>query len=113
MPDAQRIDVNDLLVRFAGDDVVITSEKTGRRVRPRIVGAVNANRPDVTSIARFLHALGGEDALPEVFHWGSLEQASFLPRVRSGRHVLSRASWNLRDADTAAIRKTKDHDAAF
>ena len=113
VPDAQRIDVNDLLIRFVGDDIVITSEKTGRRVRPRTVGAVNANRPDVTSIARFLHALGGEDALPGVFHWGSLEHASFLPRVRSGRHVLSRASWNLRDVGTARIRKTKDHDAAF
>ncbi|APR88360.1 Lanthionine biosynthesis protein LanB [Minicystis rosea] len=112
VPAAQRIDIHDLLIRCEADEMVITSRRTGRRVRPRIVGAMNGNRPDVTSVARFLCALAGEEAVPR-FHWGALERASFLPRVRFGRHVLCSATWNLRAADMAPLRAARGHETAF
>src|SRR5207248_8026434 len=39
--------------------------------------------------------------------WGPLGHASFLPRVVSGRVILSRARWNLGESELAAFREPR------
>ena len=77
------------------DRVVLRSRRLGREVIPRLTTAHNYVAGGV-ALYRFLCALQHQDTLSGLgWDWGPLAGAPFLPRVVSGRVVLSRARWNL------------------
>jgi lantibiotic biosynthesis protein len=102
-----QIDVSDLLVSIAGDRVVLRSRRLGREVRPRMTTAHNFANPRSLAPYRFLCAHASQGTGYASWQWGVLEHMPFLPRVRHGRFVLSRARWALQDHDLAPL------DAAF
>ena len=88
--------VDDLLVSVRGDRIVLRSHRLGREVLPRLTSAHNYGRPGTLGVYRFLGALQSQGrAAGLTWSWGALDGAPFLPRVRRGRIVLSRARWNL------------------
>jgi thiopeptide-type bacteriocin biosynthesis protein len=88
--------VSDLLVRVAGERIELWSMRLGRRIVPRLTNAHNHAAPWNLPLYRFLCALQDQDALLGVgWSWGALGTCSYLPRVRYGRVVLSRALWRI------------------
>ncbi|MHA7630766.1 lantibiotic dehydratase [Corallococcus sp. M7] len=93
-PDAQRIPVEDLRVSVVDGRVVLRSKRLGREVLPRLTTAHNFSRG--LGVYRFLCMLQHEGrAVGLSWSWGALEGLDFLPRVVSGRVVLSLARWRL------------------
>lgn len=101
-PERDRIGIDDLLVSVRGDRVVLTSKRLGREVLPRLTTAHNFRLRSL-GVYRFLCALANQDVDSVVFSWGTLGKAPFLPRVRIGRVVVSRATWNLGAGDLGPI----------
>lgn len=101
-PAAQHIPAQDLLVSVRGDRIVLRSRRLDREVVPRLSTAHNYNLRGV-GMYRFLCALQGQDGGSWAWSWGALSSARFLPRVRWGRVVLSRARWRLDDRDLAPV----------
>jgi thiopeptide-type bacteriocin biosynthesis protein len=94
-PAERRIPVQDLLLSLQGNELVLRSERLGRRVIPRLTSAHDFAYLGIP-VYRFLASLqreGSNGALS--WTWEPLEKAPFLPRVRLGRLVLSSATWNL------------------
>ncbi len=109
-PEQRQIPITDLLVTVSGDAVVVSSKSLGRRVIPRLTSAHNFSRPGSLGIYRFLGALQSQGVRPGLgWSWGALEGLSFLPRVTSGRLVLSRARWRV---DAREIEELVRGDAA-
>lgn len=99
---ADPLGVDDLLVSVRGDHILLRSRRLGREVLPRLTSAHNYGRPGTLGVYRFLGALQSQGrAAGLVWSWGPLDGAPFLPRVRAGRIVLSRARWNVPGADFA------------
>ncbi|HEY0097054.1 MAG TPA: thiopeptide-type bacteriocin biosynthesis protein, partial [Archangium sp.] len=93
LPEQDQIDVADLWLSVEGSRLVLRSRKLGREVIPRLTNAHNYTSYGL-SLYRFLCMLQGE-ARGLRFSWGALAAAGFLPRVRSGKLVLSPACWNV------------------
>lgn len=98
-PSDRQIPLADLLLSLEGDQFVLRSQRLGRRVIPRLTSAHNFHGRGVAAY-RFLCWLQGGDDEGHGF-WGPLASAPFLPRVRAGRTILSRARWRLRVEDLA------------
>jgi thiopeptide-type bacteriocin biosynthesis protein len=65
-------------------------------------------------VYRFLGELQAQECVGGLaWTWGALQSAPFLPRVASGRLVLSRASWSLAKEELAALAATRDDRAMF
>jgi thiopeptide-type bacteriocin biosynthesis protein len=93
--DDRQIPVTDLRVSVRGGRVVLRSARLDCEVIPRLTAAHNFGLRSL-GMYRFLCILQYQGATPSVgWSWGPLEQAPFLPRVVSGRLVLSRARWVL------------------
>jgi thiopeptide-type bacteriocin biosynthesis protein len=108
-PDAQ-IPVTDLLVSVEGQKVVLRSKRLGREVAPRLASAQNYSLRSL-GIYRFLCSLQGQGVTEGVvWNWGSLNAASFLPRVVYGRTVLHRARWALRAEEVPELLAAKGDD---
>jgi class I lanthipeptide synthase len=104
-PPERQISIQDLRVSVAGDRIVLRSEKLGRRVVPRLTSAHNYTWRSL-AVYRFLGLLQSQAVASELFwSWGPLEEAPFLPRVTTGRLVLSRARWVL---DRKEIRRFEE-----
>jgi thiopeptide-type bacteriocin biosynthesis protein len=94
VPAGRQIPVTDLRVSVAGGRLLLRSVRLGRRVIPRLTSAHNFHTSQ--GIYRFLCALQAEGTAGDLgWDWGPLGDAPFLPRVVSGRLVLSRASWRV------------------
>lgn len=108
-PRERQIPVDDLLVTMRGDRIVLLSKRLGREVIPRLTTAHNFRLRSL-GIYRFLCALANQDCDGVGFSWGPLGNAPYLPRVRIGKVVVERASWQLDKTDldpiTAAVRAT-------
>jgi thiopeptide-type bacteriocin biosynthesis protein len=91
---ARRITPGDLRVSVVGGEVVLHSERLGRRVHPRLATALN---PDWIALpaARFLAVLAHQEAVPLAWSWGQLGDAPDLPRIRRGRVILAERCWNV------------------
>jgi thiopeptide-type bacteriocin biosynthesis protein len=62
-------------------------------------------------VYRFLCALQRQGVVSELtWDWGPLREAPFLPRVVSGRLVLSRARWNLTEAELRELGRARGAD---
>jgi thiopeptide-type bacteriocin biosynthesis protein len=92
VPADRQVPVTDLLVAAAGGEVLLRSARLDRRAIPRLTSAHNFGMSQ--GIYRFLCALQAQGRAGDLtWDWGPLREAPFLPRVVSGRLVLSRASW--------------------
>jgi lantibiotic biosynthesis protein len=110
-PDDHQIPVTDLLVSVRDGRVVLRSRRLDREVVPRLTTAHNYDGRSL-GLYRFLCALQHQNAPAGLvaWDWGPLQDAPFLPRVVSGRLVLSRASWNVPEAELRALGQTKGAD---
>jgi thiopeptide-type bacteriocin biosynthesis protein len=104
-PADRQLPLSDLLVSVRDERIVLRSRRLGREVVPRLTTAHNHVTRGL-GVYRFLCALQSQHVSPGVtWDWGPLAQAPFLPRVVSGRVILSRARWNLTGDDLAAFRE--------
>jgi thiopeptide-type bacteriocin biosynthesis protein len=104
-PPERQIPVTDLLVSVRNGRVVLRSASLGREVVPRLTTAHNVDRRSL-GLYRFLSRLRYQGVAGSLrWSWGPLAGSAFLPRVASGRAVLSRARWNLGEQDLEAIRR--------
>src|SRR5262249_12653274 len=106
-PEDRQLPLSDLLVSVQADRIVLRSGRLGREVVPRLTTAHNHLGRGL-GVYRFLCALQFQGVIPGLrWDWGPLELAPFLPRVVSGRVILSRARWNLDERDLAAFRERR------
>jgi lantibiotic biosynthesis protein len=109
-PADRQIPVTDLLVSVRNDRIVLRSRRLGREVVPRLTTAHDEDWRNL-GVYRFLCALQRQDVVSELtWDWGPLREAPFLPRVVSGRLVLSRARWNLTEAELRALAQARGAD---
>jgi thiopeptide-type bacteriocin biosynthesis protein len=102
-PADRQIPVGDLLVSVRDDRVVLRSRHLGREVVPRLTTAHNYSRRSL-GLYRFLCRLQAQDVTGSLrWDWGPLSAAPHLPRVVSGRLVLSRARWNLAEPEVRML----------
>jgi len=107
-PLPMQIPVSDLLVSVQHGRVVLRSARHRREVIPRLTTAHNFGSPSSLSMYHFLCALQGQGVAGGIeFSWGALATAPYLPRVVSGRVILSLARWRLGAAQLAAIGKSE------
>lgn len=103
-----QIPITDLLVSVRDDRIVLRSRRLGCEVVPRLTTAHNYSWRSL-GVYRFLCSLQHQDVLEGLmWDWGPLQQAPFLPRVVSGRLVLSRARWNLTEAELRMFGQAGD-----
>jgi thiopeptide-type bacteriocin biosynthesis protein len=105
-PAKDQIHLQNLLVTVRAGRVILRSSRLGKEVIPRMTTAHNYGLPSNLKAYRFLCLLqnqGVSNALS--WDWGLLEQFSFLPRVRYGRIVFSRARWRLRRKEIEILSK--------
>jgi len=104
-PADRQLPLSDLLVSVQGERIVLRSRRLGCEVIPRLTTAHNHTGRGL-GVYRFLCALQYQQVTPGLmWDWGPLGQAPFLPRVVSGRVILSRARWNLGKSELAAFRE--------
>jgi thiopeptide-type bacteriocin biosynthesis protein len=106
-PADRQIPVTDLLVSVRNNRIVLHSRRLGREVVPRLT---TAHDPDWRNLGvyRFLCRLQYQDVVSELaWDWGALRDAPFLPRVVSGRLVLSRARWNVTEAELRSLGQAR------
>jgi len=101
-PPENQIPLRDLQVTVTDGRITLRSERLGREVVPRLTSAHNFYRG--LGIYRFLGALQDQGLIGGFgWNWGPMENAAFLPRVRTGRLVLRRARWKLSAVEIHAI----------
>ena len=99
-PRDRQIPLDDLVVTVSGDQIRLRSRSLDREVVPRLSTAHNTTGESL-GVYRFLAAL--QRGIGLQWDWGALEAAPFLPRVVSGRLVLSRARWHVGGAEIRPI----------
>jgi thiopeptide-type bacteriocin biosynthesis protein len=94
-PREKQIPLDDLLVTVEGAEVVLYSKRLRRRVMPRLTTAHNYVLGNLAAyrILCSLQTQGVRSGLQ--WTWRPFDKQPFLPRVRYGRAVLSRAFWNV------------------
>jgi thiopeptide-type bacteriocin biosynthesis protein len=106
VPAGRQIPVTDLHVSVAGGRFLLRSARLGRRVIPRLTSAHNFHTSH--GLYRFLCALQTEGTAGDLgWDWGPLGDAPFLPRVVSGRLVLSRASWGVSQDELTPLAQAR------
>ena len=95
-PAEHQILLDDLWVSVRAGRIVLRSRRLGREVVPRLTSAHSTGLPRNVSAYRLLGELAGQGKT-SIFSWswGALARAPVLPRVATGRIVLSPAQWNL------------------
>jgi lantibiotic biosynthesis protein len=106
-PADRQLPLSDLLVSVQGERIVLRSRRLGCEVVPGLTTAHNHVGRGL-GVYRFLCALQYQQIVPGIkWDWGPLGLAPFLPRVVSGRVILSRARWNLGERELAAFREPR------
>jgi hypothetical protein len=103
---ACQIPLGDLRVSVRHGRVVLRSASLDRVVEPRVTVRHDYWAPHHPPILRFLALHARQGHAVALWDWGTLRQAEFLPRVRVGRTVLTRARWRI---DPAAITELAAH----
>ena len=113
-PREQQIPIDDLLVTVDGGDVRLYSRRLRRRVLPRLTSAHNFVFGSL-AVYRFLCALQTQGVRTGAqWHWEPFAKLPFLPRVRYGRTILTRARWRVapEEIKDLAARRGADRYAA-
>jgi thiopeptide-type bacteriocin biosynthesis protein len=96
LPADQQIPITDLTVSVENDQVVLRSRRLGRRVLPRLTSAHGYFHGRNLKLYKFLCLLQSQGVTGGLsWNWGTLDQASFLPRVTWGKLVFSLARWKV------------------
>ncbi len=101
-PRDRQIPVQDLMVSVVGGRVVLRSRSLDREVVPRLTTAHNFSLRSL-GMYRFLCSLQYQGVSGAGWDWGPVGQAKYLPRVRYGKLVFSRAQWVLDKTDLEPI----------
>ena len=109
-PRERQIPLDDLLVTVEGPEVVLYSARLRRRVLPRLTSAHNYTLGNLAAyrILCSLQMQGLRGGLQ--WTWRPFDKQPFLPRVRYGRAILSRAYWNVTAAELEDIAARRDAD---
>jgi len=99
-----QIPITDLTVSIVGNRVVLRSKRLGKEVRPQLASAHNFSARSLV-IYRFLCAIAMQDIRGGSWSWGALGDMPFLPRIRHGKLILSRARWLLRRSELEQLDK--------
>ncbi|MDY7230461.1 lantibiotic dehydratase [Hyalangium rubrum] len=104
VPEERQISVGELWLSVEQGRFVLRSERLGREVIPRLTCAHNFRDQRLFRLYRFLGMLQEQAQASNLrWNWGALRHAAFLPRVVSGRLVLSRARWILQPEEWRPI----------
>lgn len=107
------IPVSDLLVSVLGSRIVLRSARLGKEVIPRLTSAHNFSMRSL-GVYRFLCTLQTQGILGGLgWNWGALDSSPYLPRVESGRLVLSRACWWITADEIKPLKEAKGPEARF
>lgn len=113
-PLEQQLPITDLLVTVRSGRVILLSSRLKREIIPRLTTAHNYHSPFSLPVYRFLAMLQTQDVTGGLlWSWGVLENAAYLPRVRSGKTVLSRARWLIKGTVFEVFSKIVDESARF
>ena len=93
-PPDHQLGIDDLMLSIVDDRLRLRSRRLMREVVPRNTTAHNVDKSTL-NVYRFLSMFGAQDGEYGPWSWGPLISAPFLPRIRHGRIVLSRARWRL------------------
>ncbi len=105
--DARQLPLSDLTVQLVNGSFVLRSTRLGVRVIPHMTTAHNYGGFGVGAY-RFLCLLQADgQRASAAWSWGPLSRSPFLPRVRLGAVVLSRAAWRLTRDEIASLQ-TRD-----
>lgn len=108
LPLEQQIPITDLMVSVSGGRVILRSKRLNKRVLPRLTSAHGYFNEGNLGMYRFLCALQWQGASGGMsWDWGAFDRIAFLPRVTSGKLVLSRARWNVGREEWEPISKAK------
>ncbi|HXU45266.1 MAG TPA: lantibiotic dehydratase, partial [Thermoanaerobaculia bacterium] len=103
----RQIPVSDLDVTVAGNRVVLRSRKLGKELIPRLTSAHNFSMGSL-GLYRFLCTLQSQNVAAGLYWtWGALDGAAFLPRVRTGKLILARATWRMTEEEIGELKKAK------
>jgi thiopeptide-type bacteriocin biosynthesis protein len=106
-PNDRQIPVTDLFVSVSRRQIVLRSRRLNRRVVPRLTSAHNYRWLGLPTY-RFLCELQGQGLAGGLgWEWGPLASAPFLPRVVSGRLVLSLARWKVSGEELKTLGRSK------
>lgn len=106
-PADKQIGVSDLDVTVNGNRIVLRSRSLRREVIPRLSSAHNFAMGSL-GLYRFLCTLQSQNVAAGLYWgWGAFEGTSFLPRVRLGRTILSRATWRMNEEEIEVWKKAK------
>ncbi len=90
------ITTDDLRLSLSGRRFVLRSIRLNREVVPRLSSAHRWDNEGNMPVYQFLAAVQAQSVTPHLkWSWGALRSAQWLPRVRSGRVVLSRERWRI------------------
>ena len=107
-PADRQISISDLELSLHGDGLRLRSRAMDREVVPRLSTAHFHGHPSNPSVYRFLTALQGAGTASVLgWHWGGMEAAGFLPRVRHGRLILSPARWLITKVEAEPLRRLR------
>ena len=105
-----RFRIRDLLVSVRGDRVRLRSARLNREIIPRLTTAHNYAWRTL-GVYKFLCTLAQQGvAVWPGWRWGALSAAPFLPRVATGRLVLSLAQWRASGDDVRDLCERKGAD---
>ena len=91
----QRLEASDLLLALEDGELVVHSQRLGRRLLPRASAAVNHVWVSLPAV-RLLRLLEEQRCAGHLrWSWGSAAGAPRLPRIRRGRIILTRRRWSL------------------
>jgi thiopeptide-type bacteriocin biosynthesis protein len=90
----ERLDPRELFVGRDERGFFLFSRAHGKRVIPH-ESHVMTIPGDTPPVCRFLSFLARQDVAPRPFAWGALDRAPALPRLRTGRIILSPRRWRI------------------
>ena len=113
-PPERQIHPSDILVSVREGRFVLRSASLGREIIPRVTTAQNFFASSLR-VHRFLAAIQADWPTGWLaWSWGVLVHAPFLPRLRYGRVIISKANWNFSGALIAeTMKRGPDAIAAF
>ncbi|MBS1601487.1 MAG: lantibiotic dehydratase [Bacteroidetes bacterium] len=105
LPDDFVLPLEDLLVSVKSNRVILRSKRLKKEILPRLTTAHSYSHTNLM-VYKFLCDLQFQDNAYAVFwSWGFFESQAFLPRVKLGKTIISKAIWNLNSDDQKALVK--------
>jgi len=97
--------LSDILVTIQSNKIVLRSKKLGKEIVPRNTTAHNYSS-DTVPYYYFLCDLQQQESNARLsWDWSLLNEFKFLPRVKYGRVILSKARWVIDEKDVSVITK--------